>query len=126
MAKKRNQAERRRFKRFRVQEGAFAALRPHFTKLGQIIDTGEGGLAFRYVAIEQLSEEGSELDIVFAGSAVYLQKLPVRVISDVPMPKESPFGAFVTRRLSVQFGKLSPRQRSQLDLFLCEHTLGEA
>ncbi len=126
MAKKKNQAERRRFKRFRVQEGAFAALRPHFTKLGQIIDTGEGGLSFRYVAIDTWAEEGSELDIVFAGSAVYLEKLPVRVVSDIPMPKESPFGTFVTRRLSVQFGELSPRQRSQLDQFLNEHTLDEA
>ena len=123
---KKKRAERRRFKRFAAQEGAFAALRPHFTKLGQIIDTGEGGLAFRYVAIDKWSEEGSELDIVFAGSAVYLEKLPVRIVSDVPMPKESPFGTFVTRRLSVEFGKLTPRQRSQLDQFLTEHTLNEA
>ena len=35
-------AERRKNKRFRAQEGAFAVIGPEFTKLGQIIDNGRG------------------------------------------------------------------------------------
>jgi hypothetical protein len=35
--------ERRKKNRFKTQDGAFAIVRPKFTKLGQIIDIGLGG-----------------------------------------------------------------------------------
>ncbi len=49
MTDTKQRVEQRKHKRFKVLEGAFAALRapwPHSTRLGQIIDIGMGGLAF--------------------------------------------------------------------------------
>ena len=42
MNHRKDNKERRSFKRFRAKEGAFAVLRPQCTKLGQIVDISEG------------------------------------------------------------------------------------
>ena len=41
--------ERRRHKRYKAVEGAYAAISPHSHKLGQVIDISMGGLSFKYI-----------------------------------------------------------------------------
>ncbi len=41
--------ERRKHKRFKVKQGAFAVASPDYNKLGQIKDISEGGLAFQFI-----------------------------------------------------------------------------
>ena len=56
--------DRRKAKRFKVQEGALAALRPYLAchnPIGTIIDVSERGLSFSYVATGQRANELSRL-----------------------------------------------------------------
>jgi hypothetical protein len=121
--------EQRKHKRFKVLEGAFAALRspwPHSTRLGQIIDISMGGLAFGYIDIGGETGGPSELDIVLSVKNFYLYKVPFKEVSDFQMNKEVPFTFFVTRRCSVQFGELTQDQKHQIAYFVENYTTEEA
>ena len=117
--------ERRRHKRFLVSKGAFAALRPHYLKIGQVIDVSISGLAFTYMADEEPPNGSFELDIFLAGQAFYLQEVPFRAVSDFDSDG-IPFSSVRTRRMGVQFGDLTPDQTSQLEYFIQNHTVREA
>jgi hypothetical protein len=97
--------EQRKYKRFEIENGAFALLRSspaglsrikkmgigeiavavfrsNPAKLGPIIDISMGGLAFRYVGSQKPSDKSLELDILVAGYGFYLSDLPFIPISD--------------------------------------------
>jgi len=120
--------ERRKHKRFHVQDGAFAVLTafswPHSTqKLGQITDIGMGGLAFSYIASEVLSNGSAQLSIFLAENWIYLRKIPFETIWDVET-KKVPFSSITMKQSGVQFGELTPNQISQLKYFIRNHTTG--
>jgi hypothetical protein len=127
--------ERREHKRFWAQGGAFAILRPHFYKLGQIMDVGRGGLAFRYTTSMEQPYEPFELDIsldIFSpeyhtsGANVNfsLSGLPIKIISDVEIAR-IPFGSIAQRRCGVQFGELTHDQKSKIDYFIQKYMGGK-
>ena len=126
--KKKEKLERRKHKRFQVQNGAFAVLRafswPHSTqKLGQITDIGMGGIAFSYIAEQEPSNGSLELGIFLADNSFRLRKIPFETISDLEI-KKGPFNSITMRRSGVQFGELTPNQISQLKYFIRNHTIG--
>jgi hypothetical protein len=118
-------AERRKHKRFRVQNGSFAALCPQFGILGQIIDISTGGLAFRYVASEERSKESSRLSILLTDGSFCFNKIPFEAVWDTPMPREFSFGAITLRQCGVQFGELTPGQKLDLQYFMGRCSLSE-
>lgn len=120
--------ERRKHKRFLVQNGAFAVLTaffwPHSTqKLGHIIDIGLGGLAFSYITSEESPNGAVELSIFLAENRFYLRNIPFETMSVVEITEE-PSSSLTTRRHSVQCGKIAPNQVSQLKYFIWNHTIG--
>ena len=118
--------ERRQLRRYKVKQGAFAAMMPLSNKLGQIIDLGKGGLSFHYIHVDDGSNEGSELDIFVSNKEFYLPKLPVKNVSDVRVPNKIPNNPIVIRRHGVQFKELTPEQTSMLDSFMHRYTTEEA
>ncbi len=113
--------ERRKHKRFEVPIGAFVVLGPHSTMVGRIIDISMGGLTFRHVDKEEPSGGLHELD-VFHENDFCLKHVPCETVSDLET-YESPFGSFIIRESAVQFRDLTPRQMSQLEHFIHNHTI---
>jgi len=118
--------ERRQLRRYKVMQGAFAAMMPLSNKLGQIVDLGKGGLAFHYIHVDDGSNDGYELDIFVSNKEFYLPKLPVKNVSDVLVPNKIPNNPIVIRRHGVQFQELTPEQSSELDAFIQRYTTEEA
>jgi hypothetical protein len=114
--------ERRKHKRFQVQDDAVAVLRPSVDKRGPIIDISMGGLAFSYVTSKDSSNRSSRLDILLPDLSFYLAHMPIRTVSDFKVTSESPFRSIESRRRSVQFGKMTQEQMSQLERFIQNHT----
>ena len=128
IAKRKELMERRKHKRFQVQDSAFVVLRarwPHSTKVGQIIDMSRQGLAFRYIAGEERSNGSFELEILLGDHSFYLNKIPFITIADCEVANEVPFSCIQMRRTGVQFGDLAPNQISQIEYFIRNHTTGE-
>jgi len=113
--------ERRKHKRFQVQDEAIAVLRPIVDKRGPIIDISKGGLAFRYITAQESSGRSSKLDILLPDLSFYLGHLPIRTVRDFEVTSEYALGSTKTRRCSVQFGKLTPKQISQIESFMENH-----
>ena len=68
--------ERRKHKRFQVQDDAIAVLRPIVDKRGPIIDISRGGLAFRYITAKESLDRSLKLDILLPDLSFYLGHLP--------------------------------------------------
>jgi hypothetical protein len=120
--------ERRKYKRFQAADGALAVLRPswpHSATIGQIIDISRGGLAIRYIAGEERSNDSSKLSIVFADHSFYLPKVPTKTISDLEIAR-MPFISMTPRRRSLQFDGLTRHQVSELEYFIQNHTTDKA
>ncbi len=121
----RNQlAEQRKNKRFQVPKDAFAALRPDYIKVGQIINISMGGVGFRYLGSEGPAN-ASELDIFLAGRTFYLYKVPFETVWDL-VTNEMPFNSINMKVCGLQFGDLTPHQISQLEYFIQDYAIGEA
>ena len=117
--------ERRKYKRFRVQDGSLVVYGPHSDRVGQIIDVGMGGLAFSDISSEDQSNGSFELDILLTDHGFYLEKVPVKTISNLEIANGPPTVSATTRRHGVQFKDLTQDQTSKLEYFLQTHTTHE-
>jgi hypothetical protein len=118
--------ERRQSKRFKVAEGAFAALINHSNKLGQIKDISEKGLSFRYIGSEAEHSEARELKIILGNGGLCLEGIPFKEVSDFEIKREFSFSSIRMRRIGLEFGELTPEQQARLSTFIQNHTIGEA
>jgi response regulator RpfG family c-di-GMP phosphodiesterase len=64
-----------------------------------------------------------EADIFLAGDGFYVEKIPIKPIWDLKVPKKFSNGSLPMRRCGVQFRDLTRHQRSQLEYFIQNHTL---
>ncbi len=131
MITKKHFVERRRMKRFKVKEGTFAEFhKPRLFKLGKsriiksipIIDISLKGLAFQYTDRNMWSPNFNELSISRIADEVKIDKVPYKAVSDYSISNVA--NSTFLRRCSVKFGELTPAQKSQLNHFIQNHTIG--
>jgi hypothetical protein len=125
-AKIRRVSDRRRKNRYRVRQGAFAALANDSQRVGQIKDISLVGLSFRYIDSREKTGYRGVLKILLAGEGLFMDNLPFKPVRDVAIENSSAFSSVKMRQMHVAFGELSPRQLSLLDEFILNHTMGEA
>jgi len=89
--------------------------------MGDIIDIGSGGLSFRYTGKKEPPIQSSELDILLTDGSFYLDKVPLKRLSEVEIDADRTSG-FSTRRCCVQFGDLTDDQKSGLRYFIRNYT----
>jgi hypothetical protein len=114
--------ERRKQKRFKGKEKAFATLNSDCDKKGQINDISKDGLSFLYFGDGEESNGSAEIEIYSTNDDFYLRKLPVRIVSDVSQNSNDSFSSISTRKLALRFGKLIPKQKLMLNYFLKKYT----
>jgi hypothetical protein len=117
--------ERRGDKRFHASTGVFAVLGPNSTKVGRVIDISLSGLAFRHVDKEEPLSGLNELDVFMIDHDFHVNKIPFETVSDYEIRNEGPLALMKTRQSGLRFGELTPNQRSLLEYFIQNHTLGE-
>jgi hypothetical protein len=117
--------ERRLQKRFKAEEGAFAALVDQESRLGQIKDISLRGLSFRYIDSQEKLENASELKIILGKRGLFLDKVPFKKISDFEIESEFSFSTVKMRQIGLEFGVLTAEQKRQLQQFIQNHTIGE-
>jgi len=118
--------ERRQQKRFKAQEGAFAALVAQESRLGQIKDISIRGLSFRYIDGHEKLENADALKIILGDQGLYLDNVPFKKISDFEIENEFSFSSIKMRQIGLEFGELTAAQRNRLNQFIEHHTIEEA
>lgn len=120
--------EKRKHKRYPGKEGAFAAfLGPdQLINLGKVVDISLGGLCVRYLAINKVSAEYSEIKVFGSnGRFIHLDRVPCRVVYDVEVPEGS-WDQVSTRRCGVQFEDVSVRHQTMIHDFMEHFTRKES
>ena len=115
--------DQRKHMRFRVQEGAFAVLMNHVTRVGPIKDISRGGLAFTYISENKLPQGSFVVNLLFGGEGFYLKDIPSKIITDFETTDQPSFSSIPLRRCSVQFEEIDPIQISQLESFIRNYTI---
>jgi len=113
--------ERRRNKRYKAVDGAYAAISPNSHKLGQIIDISMGGLSFKYIdtSNDGKDSDGTPEEAVFLSSmGYYVGDLPFKTVSDYEITNTPSFSSMKVRKRHVQFTDLSFKQLFDLDYYL--------
>jgi hypothetical protein len=117
--------ERRGSKRFHASTRTFAVLGPNAAKVGRVMDISMSGLGFRHVDKEESFSGLNELDVFMIDDHFHVNKIPFEAVSDYEIKNEG-FPTFMKSRQSgLRFGELTPGQRSLLEYFIQNHTLGE-
>ncbi len=113
--------ERRKNKRYKAVEGAYAAISPNSHKLGQIIDVSMGGLSFKYIDTSGEQPENNRLpeETIFLSSmGYYVGDLPFKTVSDYEVTNAPSFSSMKVRKRHVKFSDLSFKQLFDLDYYL--------
>ena len=122
MGNKKVLKERRKHKRFKVKEGAFAVATPDYNRLGQIKDISQGGLAFQFNEDGEQTKDPFEVEIFSTVDDFYIKKIPVRTILDFELEKTVSSNPTPNRQLSMKFGKLNHPQKLLLSFFIQKYT----
>lgn len=122
MSNNKDLTEKRKHKRFKAKEGAFAVVTSDYDKIGQIGNISKCGLAFQYIDNGEPLRGSVEIEIFAAAKNFYLRKLAAKVVMDSEVDSTVPFSALPLRKLVVQFEKMKPNQMLMLDYFLQKYT----
>ena len=114
--------EKRKHKRLRAKEGAFAVVTSDYDKIGQIGNISKCGLAFQYIDNGEPLKGSVEVEIFSAAKNFYLRKLAAKVVVDSEVDSTVSFSAVPLRKLVVQFEKMKANQMLMLDYFLQKYT----
>ena len=121
MVGRKRTVERRKNKRYKAIEGAYAAISPNSHKLGQIIDISMGGLSFKYIDTQNGNSDTSrppEETIFLSSMGYYVGDLPFKTVSDYEITNAPSFSSMKVRKRHVQFTDLSFKQLFDLDYYL--------
>lgn len=118
MATKKRSIERRKNKRYKAKEGAYAAISPHSRKLGQIIDISIGGLSFKYIDNNEEKEDEPERSIFLSSLGYYVGELPFKTIEDYEITNSPSFSSMKLRKRRVKFAELNFKQLFDLDFYM--------
>ena len=120
-----NFPERRKDKRFKLKDPAFAIMNHCSNKMGKITDISKSGLAIRYLKNGEGSDKLNRLDIFKSDFSFYIDDIKAKPITDIEIIDKMLIGSKETRRCGIQFEDLSMNQISQLENFIQNCTLAE-
>ncbi len=112
--------DKRKHKRFKGKDGAFAAfIKPNeLINMGQIQDISMGGLCVQYLSTNEPNTECSGIKIFGSnGRFIHVEKVQCKIVYDTEVPEGS-WDQLSTRRCGVQFENLSVRHMSMLQDFI--------
>lgn len=111
-------SDRRRFKRFSVDDGALAILKPDPIRMGRVVDISTDGLGIEYFNESEWPEKQSTVSVRTHSNPSGLEDLPVRTVEDKETAEHLLLEKSEKRCCSMQFCQLTDKQQLQLDEFI--------
>lgn len=113
--------ERRRLARFKTNDVVFVLIRglwPSSARVGQLVDISSQGLAFRYIADQQVLHGPCEIELLLADRTFHVTEIAFKVVADSEIPNDVPFSSIRMRRSGVMFLGLTASQACKLENFI--------
>lgn len=104
---------------------AFAIMKSHPPKMGEIKEISKKGLTFHYIHNKSDVSKFKEMDILFVDEDFHLCRIPFKTIEDSALDLDGPFNTLAMNCLTVEFGGLSFKQKYQLKHVIKYFTTGE-
>jgi hypothetical protein len=95
------------------------------TKVAQVVNISQGGMAVRYVDEGELMTSTTEINIL-KNTDFFMTEVPVDVIRDFRYDDEEHFTTVMERQSCMKFGNLEPEQQDRLDYLIMKYSWGEA
>ncbi len=121
MVGRKRTVDRRKHKRYKAVDGAYAAVSPNSYKLGQVIDISMGGLSFKYIdtsANDAEYDQAPEESLFLSSMGYYVGELPFKTIADYEVTNAPSFSSMKIRKRHIQFTDLSFKQLFDLDYYI--------
>lgn len=94
--------------------------KPRLLELGPVIDISMGGLSVQYIENKKRITDSNVLSLAIPEEGLKLENIPFEVVSDT-IKAQLPDARNIRTRC-VKFGKLSPYQTYQLEVFIKNYT----
>jgi len=118
MEKDESRLERRRHKRYEIREKTYAIPDYESIILGHVKDISLGGLSFHYMFSTERPMDSFDMTIYVSGIGEVLNRVRVKIVSDIEVDDEVPYRYLKTRRCGVQFEELTPINQSKLQYLI--------
>ena len=116
------QTERRKHRRFKVQDIAFAVINPEPVKLVPILDIAMGGLGIYVDGGAKWVNHSPKLEIMVADCSFYLDSLSFEIITSFRAFPGDVSNMINGRRYNLRFSNLRPIQKARLKYFIRNYT----
>ncbi len=116
------QSERRKHRRFRIRENAFAVINQDPVRLVPILDISFGGLGIYVNGEAKRMNDSLKLEIMVADCSFYLDSIPFEIISNFRAFPGDASNMLDGRHYSLKFGNLRPVQKARLKHFIRYYT----
>ena len=121
-------AERRKNARMHPKKLTFVAVRPEFSRAGELFNISKSGLCFQYLLRKNPADYEAKklkIDIFIINNNYYLPKVPCTLVYDAEEKKEATLFPkdFEFRRCGLQFEEISFEQAQKVGLYLKNHTV---
>jgi hypothetical protein len=115
--------EKRRDKRFAMQNGIVALPGASAVEIGTIVDISRGGISIRYTPTDEQNDAAPDIDILLTDHNFYITGVPVTTRSNFKLENKIPFSYIYERRCGMQFGELTDNQLNQLNELLVNYVI---
>lgn len=105
-------------------EIAMAIIKSKPQCMGEIVEISRSGLTFRYIDTDRILEKNCEMDILFIDENFHLSRLPFKTVGDRSIAGDAPFDVIRMKDLTVKFETLTRRQKQKLEHLLNHLTTG--
>ena len=119
------QVERRKHQRYKVPNLVIAVPRKSDSQVARIVNISKGGMAVCYVDQQEWLGEAKEIDIL-VNSNFFMRSIPIKSIRDFTVNNQGTFSIIRERQCCLQFDSLSPDQKSLLDEFIMNFSVGHS
>ena len=120
--------ERRKHTRYSIKNGAYATISPDSTKIGQILDIGMAGLAFKYIDTKHVKNENNDYEnnsqetLFLSSMGYYVGDLDFKTVADYEVSDcdipEASSGGMNLRIRHIKFTDLKLKQLFDLDYYI--------
>lgn len=107
-------------------EIAIAVIKSKPARMGEIVEISQNGLVFHYLENGREFAQLGEMDIIFTDDDFHMARLPFRPIMETAVEADAPFDVLEMRRMTVEFGGLTAKQKRQLQHVLKNYTARRA